>query len=78
MKTAKSILGSTGNKIEDGSDKLFALSDVIDEDNINITAITSHLMFMYESIVGRQVDKINQEITVNELNELKRDLGPLA
>ena len=71
-------MGSTGNKIEDGSDKLFALSDVIDEDNINITAITSHLMFMYESIVGRQVDKINQEITVNELNELKRDLGPLA
>ena len=34
-------------------DKLFGLSDVIDERNLNIEAITKHLMYLYETIVGR-------------------------
>lgn len=36
----------------EGEYTLFALSDVIDETNINSAALIRHLMSMYEGIVG--------------------------
>lgn len=55
---------------------MFALSDVIED--INTNALIRHVMFMYESIVGRQVEKVESEIIADdEMQALKRDLKPL-
>jgi hypothetical protein len=62
---------------------LFALSDVIDEQNVNCEALIRHMMCMYEGIVGvnaaGQLDNIGEIDTLSkgDLSELQRDLTPL-
>jgi hypothetical protein len=49
LKTAKQVLASSSSERES---VLFALSDVIDEQNVNCEALIRHMMCMYEGIVG--------------------------
>ena len=65
----------------DVDDRLFGMSDVIDE--VQVHAVARHLMFMYENIVGplsgTVVDKLNESETLSEkeVTDLKHDLAPL-
>lgn len=63
--------------------ELFALSDVIDDQNVNCEALIRHMMCMYEGIVGTnaagQLDNIAEIDSLSKLDisELQRDLTPL-
>jgi hypothetical protein len=56
MKAAKQVMASSKRTDESQhsqeSYQLFALSDVIDESNVNCEALIRHMMCMYEGIVG--------------------------
>jgi hypothetical protein len=77
---AKQVLSSSKTG-QDTDEKLFALSDVIDE--VQLHAVARHLMFMYEKIVGPSsgtiVDKLTetQQLSEREVSDLKHDLAPL-
>ena len=66
LKAAKNILITTG-RMNEQEFQLFALSDVIDESQINSQALVHHIMCMYESVVGRQVDKVDEELSLSEI-----------
>ena len=74
--TNSNISGDEGNQ-------LFALSDVIDESNVNCEALIRHMMCMYEGIVGvnaaGKLDNIAEidALGKGDIAELQRDLGPL-
>ncbi|CDW76648.1 UNKNOWN [Stylonychia lemnae] len=63
------------NKQQQDEDHLFALSDIIDDNKINQHALIRHLMYLWESIIGKKVDKI-QNLEFNEILDLQRDLEP--
>ena len=73
---AKQVLSSSKTG-QDTDDKLFALSDVIDE--VQLHAVARHLMFMYENIVGPSsgtiVDKLteSEQLSEREVSDLKHE-----
>lgn len=84
LKSAKDVvLTNTKNSADKNRafEQLFALSDVIDESNINCQALISHVMGMFEIIIGKKVEIFDQssieELTNADINELQRDIQPL-
>eukprot|EP00347_Sterkiella_histriomuscorum_P010293 403376860 len=57
-------------------DYFFALSDIIDDSNLNIAALIRHLMYVWERLVGKQIDKIDT-LSLQDIQLLQKNLKPL-
>ena len=87
LKTAKQVLASSNSSANSKDStyetELFALSDVIDDQNVNCEALIRHMMSMYEGIVGTNaVGKLDNIAEIDvlsklDISELQRDLVPL-
>lgn len=79
MKVIRQILNLRNTKevSEDDDGILFTLSDVIDEDNLNMSALIRHLMFVWEIILGKSVGKC-ETLTLFDIQQLQTDLSPLV
>lgn len=57
-------------------EELITLSDLIDDQNINVAQVIRHFMGIFEKVFNKQVTKISH-INHLEVNELQRELEPL-
>lgn len=77
MMSQKNI-NNVKNTIEDqDEDFLFTLSDIIDDSKINHHAIVRHLMYVWECVLGKKIDKV-VNLNYPDIIELQRDLQPLV